>query len=163
MFKVTKITDNTSEILKRIKYVKNQDNGVIILTDNQEEAQGIIGSDNDTIYAIQGRGLDEQYEVVTIEEITVEDYLLSITSQLQETKDNQLTIMSAIADLYESQNSEVIQMIELYVKLVKAGRKTIDKVPMKYREEVQARLDEQNNNNISNKNIKEISYKSYWF
>ena len=108
MFKLTKITDNTSEILKRIKYVKNQDNGVIILTDNQEEAQGIIGSDNDTIYAIQGRGLDEQYEVVTIEEITVEDYLISIGNQLQESNDNQLTIMSAIADLYESQNSEVI-------------------------------------------------------
>ena len=108
MFKVTKITDNTSEILKRIKYVKNQDNGVIILTDIQEEAQGIIGSDNDTIYAIQGRGLDEQYEAVTIEEITVEDYLLSIGNQLQESNDNQLTIMSAIADLYESQNSEVI-------------------------------------------------------
>ena len=108
MFKVTKITDNTSEILKRIKYVKNQDNGVIILTDNQEEAQGIIGSDNDTIYAIQGRGLDEQYDVITIEEITVEDYLISIGNQLQESNDNQLTIMSAIADLYESQNSEVI-------------------------------------------------------
>ena len=107
MFKVTKITDNTSEILKRIKYVKNQDNGVIILTDNQEEAQGIIGSDNDTIYAIQGRGLDEQYDVITIEEITVEDYLISIGNQLQESNDNQLTIMSAIADLSEAQ-SEVI-------------------------------------------------------
>lgn len=33
-------------------------------------------------------------------------------------------------------------MIELYVKLVKAGRKTIDKVPIKYREEVQAILNE---------------------
>ena len=33
-------------------------------------------------------------------------------------------------------------MIELYVKVVKAGRKTIDKVPIKYREEVQALLDE---------------------
>ena len=108
MFKLTKVTDNTSEILKRIKYVKNQDNGVIILTDNQEEAQGIIGSDNDTIYAIQGRGLEEQYDVITIEEITVEDYLISIGNQLQESNDNQLTIMSAIADLYESQNSEVI-------------------------------------------------------
>lgn len=31
-------------------------------------------------------------------------------------------------------------MIELYVKLVKSGRKTIDKVPTKYREEVQALL-----------------------
>ena len=108
MFKVIKISDNTSEMFKSLKYVKNQDNGVIILTDNEEEAQGIIGSDNDTIYAIQGRGLDEQYEVVTIEEITVEDYLISIGNQLQESNDNQLTIMSAIADLYESQNSEVI-------------------------------------------------------
>ena len=142
MFKLTKVTDNTSEVVKSLNYVKNQDNGVMILTDNPEEAQGIIGSDNDTIYAIQNRGLDEQYEVVTIEEITVEDYLISIGNQLQESNDNQLTIMSAIADLYESQNSEVIQMIELYVKLVKAGRKTIDKVPIKYREEVQAILDE---------------------
>ena len=108
MFKLTKVTDNTSEVVKSLKYVKNQDNGVMILTDNPEEAQGIIGSDNDTIYAIQNRGLDEQYDVITIEEITVEDYLLSITSQLQESNDNQLTIMSAIADLYESQNSEVI-------------------------------------------------------
>ena len=33
-------------------------------------------------------------------------------------------------------------MIQLYVKLVKAGRKTIDKVPIKYREEVQVILDE---------------------
>ena len=32
-------------------------------------------------------------------------------------------------------------MIELYVKLVKSGRKTIDKVPIKYRAEVQALLD----------------------
>ena len=108
MFKLTKVTDNTSEVVKNLKYVKNQDNGVIILTDNQEEAQGIIGSDNDTIYGIQGRGLDEQYDVITIEEITVEDYLISIGNQLQESNDNQLTIMSAIADLYESQNSEVI-------------------------------------------------------
>ena len=108
MFKVTKVTDNKSEMFKNLNYVKNQDNGVMILTDNPEEAQGIIGSDNDTIYAIQNRGLDEQYEVVTIEEITVEDYLISIGNQLQESNDNQLTIMSAIADLYESQNSEVI-------------------------------------------------------
>ena len=108
MFKVIKISDNTSEMFKSLKYVKNQDNGVMILTNNEEEAQGIIGSDNDTIYAIQGRGLDEEYEVVTIEEITVEDYLLSVGNQLQESNDNQLTIMSAIADLYESQNSEVI-------------------------------------------------------
>ena len=107
MFKVTKVTDNKSEMFKSLNYVKNQDNGVMILTDNPEEAQGIIGSDNDTIYAIQGRGLDEQYEVVTIEEITVEDYLLSITSQLQETRDNQLTIMEALADMFEAQ-SEVI-------------------------------------------------------
>ena len=35
-------------------------------------------------------------------------------------------------------------MIELYEKLVKAGRKTIDKVPIKYREEVQAILNESN-------------------
>ena len=143
MFKVTKVTDNKSEMFKSLNYVKNQDNGVMILTDNPEEAQGIIGSDNDTIYAIQNRGLDEQYEVVTIEEITVEDYLLSITSQLQETRDNQLTIMEALADMFEAQ-SEVIQMIQLYVKLVKAGRKTIDKVPIKYREEVQAILNELN-------------------
>ena len=108
MFKVIKVFDNKSEMFKSLNYVKNQDNGVMILTDNPEEAQGIIGSDNDTIYAIQGRGLDEQYEVVTIEEITVEDYLISIGNQLQESNDNQLTIMSAIADLYESQNSEVI-------------------------------------------------------
>ena len=108
MFKLTKLTDNTSEVVKSLKYVKNQDNGVIILTENQEEAQGVIGSDNGTIYAIQGRGLDEQYDVITIEEITVEDYLISIGNQLQESNDNQLTIMSAIADLYESQNSEVI-------------------------------------------------------
>lgn len=108
MFRVTKVTDNTSEVVKSLKYVKNQDNGVIILTENQEEAQGVIGSDNRTIYAIQGRGLDEQYDVITIEEITVEDYLISIGNQLQESNDNQLTIMSAIADLYESQNSEVI-------------------------------------------------------
>ena len=107
MFKLTKVTDNTREVVKSLKYVKNQDNGAMILTDNPEEAQGIIGSDNDTIYAIQNRGLDEQYEVVTIEEITVEDYLLSITSQLQETKDNQLTIMEALADMFEAQ-SEVI-------------------------------------------------------
>ena len=107
MCKVTKVSNNTEEMFKTLKFVKTQTNGVMILTKNEEEAQGIIGSDNDTIYAIQNRGLDEQYEVVTIEEITVEDYLLSITSQLQETKDNQLTIMSAIADLYEAQ-SEVI-------------------------------------------------------
>lgn len=107
MFKVTKVKDNKSVMFKSLNYVKNQDNGVMILTDNPEEAQGIIGSDNDTIYAIQNRGLDEQYEVVTIEEITVEDYLLSISSQLQETKDNQLTIMEALADMYEAQ-SEVI-------------------------------------------------------
>ena len=107
MFKVTKVKDNKSEMFKSLNYVKNQDNGVMILTDNPEEAQGIIGSDNDTIYAIQNRGLDEQYEVVTIEEITVEDYLLSISSQLQETKDNQLTIMEALADMFEAQ-SEVI-------------------------------------------------------
>lgn len=107
MFKLTKVTDNTSEVVKSLKYVKNQDNGVIILTENQEEAQGVIGSDNGTIYAIQGRGLDEQYETVTIEKITVEDYLISIGNQLQESNDNQLTIMSAIADLYEAQ-SEVI-------------------------------------------------------
>lgn len=107
MFKVTKVTDNKSEMFKSLNYVKNQANGVMILTDNPEEAQGIIGSDNDTIYAIQNRGLDEKYEVVTIEEITVEDYLLSITSQLQETKDNQLIIMEALADMFEAQ-SEVI-------------------------------------------------------
>ena len=107
MFKVTKVTDNKSEMFKSLNYVKNQANGVMILTDNPEEAQGIIGSDNDTIYAIQNRGLDEKYEVVTIEEITVEDYLLSISSQLQETKDNQLTIMEALADMFEAQ-SEVI-------------------------------------------------------
>ena len=35
-------------------------------------------------------------------------------------------------------------MIKLYVKLVKAGRKTIDKVPIKYRDEVQAILNESN-------------------
>lgn len=103
MFKVVKVSDNTSEMYKSLKYVKNQKNGVIIITKNQYEAQGIISSDNETIYAIQGRGLDEQYEVVTIEEITVEDYLLSISNQLQETNDNQVTIMSAIADLYETQ------------------------------------------------------------
>ena len=136
MFKLTKVTDNTSEVVKSLKYVKNQDNGVIILTDNPEEAQGIIGSDNGTIYAIQGRGLDEQYKTVTIEEITVEDYLLSITSQLQETRDNQLTIMEALADMFEAQ-SEVIQMIQLYVKLVLAGSRTIDQVHPKYRDEVE--------------------------
>ena len=107
MFKVTKVSNNTEEMFKTLKFVKTQTNGVMILTKNEEEAQGIIGSDNDTIYAIQNRGVDEQYEVVTIEEITVEDYLLSITSQLQETKDNQLTIMEALADMFEAQ-SEVI-------------------------------------------------------
>ena len=35
-------------------------------------------------------------------------------------------------------------MIELYVKLVNADRRTIDKVPIKYRAEVQAILNESN-------------------
>ena len=34
MFKVTKVTDNKSEMFKSLNYVKNQDNGVMILTDN---------------------------------------------------------------------------------------------------------------------------------
>ena len=41
-------------------------------------------------------------------------------------------------------------MIELYVKLVKAGRKTIDKVPIKYRDDVQALLNENNQEDNSN-------------
>ena len=41
-------------------------------------------------------------------------------------------------------------MIELYVKLIKAGRKTIDKVPIKYRDDVQALLNENNQEDNSN-------------
>ena len=41
-------------------------------------------------------------------------------------------------------------MIQLYVKLVKAGRKTIDKVPVKYRDGVQALLNENNQEDNSN-------------
>ncbi|MGN0317817.1 MAG: CD1375 family protein [Lachnospira sp.] len=32
-------------------------------------------------------------------------------------------------------------MVELYYKLIKAGRKTITEIPLKYREDVQALLD----------------------
>lgn len=104
MFKVTKVSDNTYETHKVLKYVKKQENGVIILS-NQEEAQGIL-INNDTIYAIQGKGLDKDYEVVAIEEITTEDYLIQISNQLNETKENQLTMMEAIADLYEQSEVE---------------------------------------------------------
>lgn len=106
MYKVTKVSDNTSTVRNEIKIIKEQENGAVVLIKELEEAQGIIAPDNETIYAIQGRGWDDKYEVVTIEEITTEDYLIQISNQLNETTENQLTIMSALADLYEQ--SEVV-------------------------------------------------------
>lgn len=101
MYKVTKVSDNTSTVHNEIKIIKEQENGAVVLIKELEEAQGIIALDNETIYAIQGRGWDDKYEVVTVEEITTEDYLIQISNQLNETTENQLTMMEAIADLYE--------------------------------------------------------------
>lgn len=63
----------------------------------------------------------------------------------QELSDNQLIIMSAMADLYDALAPvQEETMTDLYYKLIKAGRKTIGDVPVKFRAEVQVLLDEDN-------------------
>ena len=39
------------------------------------------------------------------------------------------------------QRREVIKMLELYIKLVKAGKRTIDSTPEKFRDDVRAAIE----------------------
>lgn len=39
------------------------------------------------------------------------------------------------------QRREVIKMLELYIKLVKAGKRTIDSIPEKLRDDVRAAIE----------------------
>ena len=39
------------------------------------------------------------------------------------------------------QRREVIKMLELYIKLVKAGKRTIDSIPEKFRDDVRAAIE----------------------
>ena len=54
----------------------------------------------------------------------------------QELVDSNLVVMGAIADSTEMGEN----MVQLYVALIKAGRKTLDDVPEKYREAVKKEL-----------------------
>ena len=89
MFKVIK-SDNTTELIIRLKYVRRQKNGVMIICD-KENAQGIISQDNDTIYAFKDTDIENDYEVVEVEEIDDIEYML------QQQTDMEL----AMAEIYE--------------------------------------------------------------
>lgn len=67
MYKVIK-SDNILEFLPQLEYVCKQENGVIVVCD-EDKSQGIISKDNNNIYAFENTDLAQEYEVVTIEEI----------------------------------------------------------------------------------------------
>lgn len=88
MFRITKV-DGTVEMQKEVRYVMLQENGHLVITENKYKAQGIIADDNNNIYALEGRGLDEKYETVELKELTVEDYMLYINEKLEQNAEKQ--------------------------------------------------------------------------
>ena len=55
-------------------YIKKQENDTIVIC-NEEEAQGFLSKDSSIIYAMSGKGLEEQYETAGLQQITLDAFV----------------------------------------------------------------------------------------
>ncbi len=74
---------NEKEYLENVQFIKKQSNGVVVLC-TKEQAQGFLKGDASVIYALKGCGLESEYEVAELTELTLEQYGKELTDPLIE-------------------------------------------------------------------------------
>ncbi len=72
---------NEKEYLENVQFIKKQSNGVVVLC-TKEQAQGFLKGDASVIYALKGCGLESEYEVAELTELTLEQYGKELTDPL---------------------------------------------------------------------------------
>lgn len=73
MYRIT-TEEGKKEYLETVLYIKKQDNDTIVIC-NEEEAQGFLSKDSSIIYAMSGKGLEEQYETAGLQQITLDAFV----------------------------------------------------------------------------------------
>ena len=73
MYRIT-TEEGKKEYLETVLYIKKQDNDTIVIC-NEEEAQGFLNKDSSIIYAMSGKGLEEQYETADLQQITLDAFI----------------------------------------------------------------------------------------
>ena len=97
MYKIIK--DGVETTVTKITFIKKQEHGVVVTCDDYE-AQGMVSFDYTENWAFIGKGLEGQLDAdVECIPISTEEYLINMHESVAE---NQLIMMEAIADLYES-------------------------------------------------------------
>lgn len=119
MFEIKDFTGKVLETPDTVKYIRWGKNGVPRLC-SQTEAEGIVL--NDMLYKLVERPELEEYERVTVENISIDSFVLEMEKRTREgmlasmeaqaelgemldaTMENQYAIMEAIADMFEMNN-----------------------------------------------------------
>ena len=130
MYKVIIPIDETNvkiEYFEKPRYVYLQTNGVIISTENEEIADGILSSDGSVIYALPDKALDTEeytYSVCNMYNIDMNMYLKDMEDLQKNTNDNitanatQITESQvAMCDIYETVDSNTTQITEAQTAL----------------------------------------------
>ena len=73
MYRIT-TEEGKKEYLETVLYIKKQGNDTIVIC-NEEEAQGFLSKDSSIIYAMSGKGLEEQYETADLQQITLDTFV----------------------------------------------------------------------------------------
>ena len=106
MYKITNLNSNDYEILDVINYVKIQNNGTIVICD-ESSAQGILSKDRSKIMALKDKGMENDYELVQIDKINLDQYLEEYLNPLVK-KNKQLEYES---ELYKECLLEICDII----------------------------------------------------
>lgn len=123
MYNILDLTGIVLETQTEPKFVKWQKNGMVALC-KKEQADGVVSSDGETIYALFGKNIPiGAYQEVTLEEKSVDKEIVKLNSDVSDlmeaqadiyemivaTQENQIAIMESIADLYEAKTNSAIE------------------------------------------------------
>ena len=104
MYQIT--TKDKTILAERIEFVMRQDNGIIVSC-NESESMGIVSDTNDGFYQLEGREYLGDYEVASVQKISVEDDIFRATVLLKQAeiinKQNEQDAVSAAILLKQAQ------------------------------------------------------------
>ena len=106
MYQIT--TKDRTILAERIEFVKRQDNGIIVSC-NESESMGIVSDTNDGFYQLEGREYLGDYEVASVQKISVEDDIFRATVLLKQ------------AEIINKQNEQDAVLASILLKQAQGG------------------------------------------
>ncbi len=76
--------NNENQYTEKVVYVRKQDNGVIVICKNGEQAHGFLSADGSTIYTFADSPIAADYEQGEVQQISLDEFAKEQREPLEE-------------------------------------------------------------------------------